>query len=64
MSRETGKVRVAPVEPQRFADTFGMRSRRAFNPSARKALARSVHSQSPTELRPGDAIQVVATGSS
>ena len=33
--RETGIVCVAPV-PERFADTVGMRSRRAFNRSARK----------------------------
>jgi len=29
------------VEPRRFADTFGMRSRRLFARWARKALARS-----------------------
>src|SRR5687768_4501330 len=42
--RETGIVCVAPV-PERFADTVGMRSRRAFNRSARKAW----------RVRPGDA---------
>jgi hypothetical protein len=54
--RETGKVCVAPVEPHRFADTFGMRSRRAFNRSARKALARSVRRCKPGR---GDRLQLV-----
>jgi len=31
--RETGVLCVAPVEPQRFDDTFGMLSRRAFHRS-------------------------------
>jgi hypothetical protein len=31
--RETNAVWVAPVDPQRFADTFGMRPRRAFHRS-------------------------------
>lgn len=85
---ETGMVCVAPVEPRRFADTFGMHSRRAFNRCARTALARSARRcsrrrrdtltdpwqslpgesstelASPTELRRGAAIRVVATGSS
>jgi hypothetical protein len=38
--REIGAVG-SGLEPQRFADTCGMRIRRAFNRSARKALARS-----------------------
>lgn len=38
--REIGGVR-SGLEPQRFADTCGMRIRRAFNRSARKALAHS-----------------------
>jgi hypothetical protein len=38
---EAGATGSEPVEPRRFADTFGMRSRRLFARSVRKALARS-----------------------
>jgi len=38
---EAGAIGSEPAEPRRFADTFGMRSRRLFDRSARKALARS-----------------------
>ena len=38
---ESGAGGSGPIEPRRFADTFGMRSRRLFSRSARKALARS-----------------------
>ena len=36
-----GAIGSGPAEPRRFADTFGMRSRRLFARSARKALAGS-----------------------